>query len=1037
MLISKFPKCVSPKILILELFAIVLIFCFNSLLVAQKNVQIKGTVKDETGKPIPGASVRVKGTTSGVTCTDLGTFTISVPANQKLVVSATGYTAKEIVVAADAKTANVTLTQFVTELGSVVVIGYGTQRKEAVTGSVATISGDKLNEIPSANISQALQGRVAGVEISQTDSRPGSTMQIRIRGTRSLNASNDALVVLDGIPFPGSIGDIDPGEIKSIDILKDASATAIYGSRGANGVILVTTNKGRQGAKPHITYNGYYGIKNAIKYPMMNGADFWKLRQTANLYRTSPGADEDTTGKTNTDWQDLLYQTGYVTSNDLSVTGGTEKGSYQIGGSYYKDQAVIPGQYYTRYSLHSAIDQEIGKFVRIGFTTNNSYGITNGATLNAGTALSTTPISNPYNADGSLKRTVKMTMDENWVYTKQSLNALGNQFVDLTRAFNSYNNIYGELKVPGVPGLKYRANIGLNYRQSNYGGYTGYGFNSSSATTISSATISNSNTTNWAIENLLTYEKTIAGKHKISATALASSEQTAYWYSTINATGIQNDAFQFYNMGAVTDPNGQITVNPNNQSAWKRGLVSYMGRVMYSYNDRYMISAAVRSDAASVLAPGHQWHNYPAVSAGWNIAKESFMQNVKAIDNLKVRIGYGETSNQSVNPYQTLGTLTPVGYNFGTTNTTGYNVSLLPNPSLGWEYSKTWNYGVDFSILKNRLSGTIEYYSQKTNDVLQSVSLPATAGVGSVLQNIGNTQNKGFELALNGTILENKNGWTWDAGINVYSNHNKLLSLASGATQDVNNWWFVGHPIDAIYDYQKIGLWQTTDKDYQYLQTYEPGGNAGMIKVKYTGTYNSNGSPTRAIGAADRQILDMQPKFEGGFNTRVTYKGFDLSIVGAFKSGGTLISTLYGATGYYNMESGRRENVKIDYWTPTNTNAKYPNPAGIINSNNPKYGTTLGYFDASYLKIRTISLGYNFNPKWMKAAGADRMRVYITAQNPLVLFSPYHKESGQDPETNSYGTQNQAVTNYPYRMLVVGSNTPSTKNFIIGCNLTF
>ncbi|MES1249275.1 MAG: SusC/RagA family protein, partial [Chitinophaga rupis] len=268
---------------------------------------------------------------------------------------------------------------------------------------------------------------------------------------------------------------------------------------------------------------------------------------------------------------------------------GTDKGSYNFGGSYYRDEAVIPMQSYTRYSFHGSIDQGIGSYVRVGFTTNNNYAITNDTTLNAGTALSTTPIANPYNTDGTMKRIVNMALDQNWVYTKQSLKALGDQYADKARALSSYNSVYGELKIPGVEGLKYRANVGLNYIQNNHGNYTGYGVFSYSPTTISSASVSNAQTINWAIENLLMYDRTFAGKHKVSATGLYSSEQTTYWYSTMAATGIQNDAFQFYNIGAVTDPNGQVTVDPNQQSYWQRGLKSYMGRVMYSYDDRYMI----------------------------------------------------------------------------------------------------------------------------------------------------------------------------------------------------------------------------------------------------------------------------------------------------------------------------------------------------------------------------------------------------------------------------------------------------------------
>ncbi len=366
----------------------------------------------------------------------------------------------------------------------------------------------------------------------------------------------------------------------------------------------------------------------------------------------------------------------------------------------------------------------------------------------------------------------------------------------------------------------------------------------------------------------------------------------------------------------------------------------------------------------------------------------------------------------------------------------GYYVSSLPNPTLGWEYSKTWNYGLDFSLLKNRLSGTIEYYITKTNDLLLGVALPATTGVGSYTANVGNTQNKGLELSLNGTILNNHNGWTWTAGINVYGNRNKLVSLDSGQTQNIGNLWFVGHPLNSIYDYKKIGLWQAKDPNLGIL---EPGGKVGMIKVQYTGTYE-NGVPTRAIGPADQQIQNMDPKFQGGFNTTVAYKGFDFTAVGIFQSGGTLISTLYSSAGYLNLLSGRRNNVKVDYWTPNNTNATYPSPGGVMSGDNPKYGSTLGYFNASYLKVQTLALGYNFTDmSWLKNSGIKKLRLYFLVQNPFVMFSPYYKQTGMDPQTNSYGDQNAAV---PYaaslhRILTVGTNTPETRNYLLGINLTF
>jgi hypothetical protein len=361
----------------------------------------------------------------------------------------------------------------------------------------------------------------------------------------------------------------------------------------------------------------------------------------------------------------------------------------------------------------------------------------------------------------------------------------------------------------------------------------------------------------------------------------------------------------------------------------------------------------------------------------------------------------------------------------------------LPNPSLGWEYSVTNNIGLDFSLLKNRLSGTVEYYVTDTKDLLMSVNLPPTSGVGSYTANVGSTQNKGFEFSLNGTILDNHNGLTWEAGINLYSNQNKVVALASGSTQDVGNSWFVGHSLNNVYDYKKIGLWNKTDADYQYLQTLEPGGKEGMIKVQYTGTYDANGKPTRAISANDRQVMDLDPDLQGGFNTRVAYKGFDLSIVGGFQIGGTLISTLYGSGGYLNLLTGRRGNIQVDYWTPTNTGAKYPNPAGPLSGDNPKYGQDLSYFNGTFAKIRTITLGYEVKQKWIKKAGLSKLRIYGTVTNPLIMFSAYHSQSGLDPETNSYGDANVAVTNFQHRILTVGYNTPSTQNYLIGLNLSF
>jgi len=1029
---------------ILFIFNLVLFVCFSFILshqahadvysfscIQQQQIHVTGQVVDQNGNPLAGVSIRVRGTNAGAITDNNGRFQLDAPAGSVLEISFIGYQTQTITLGNENQNLRIQLQQSASVLNQLVVIGYGTQRREAVTGSVASITGAQMREVPASNITYALQGRLPGVELSQTDSKPGATMQIRIRGTRSLTASNDPLIVLDGIPFPGSISDIDPNIIKSIDILKDASATAIYGSRGANGVILITTDKGTAGEKARISYNSYVGIKKVFaEYPMMNGPEFVALRKAAGMYTNGP----DENDSINTDWQSLLYRTAFVTNHELSVAGGTQHGGYNFGIGYYHDESVIPTQQYERYSLHGTLDQGVGKYFKVGFSTNNNFSISQGNQIDLYNVLSMSPISSPYNPDGTLKRIIQMPLDQQWVETKYIIDSLKDKWLSQTKSYGSYNSLYGEVSIPWVEGLKYRINLGLNFRSSAGGSYTGEGINSSNPTTPSTASISNSLTTDWVVENLLTYDHTFREKHQINVTALYSAEQSRYNSSYISAKDIPNDAFQFYNLGQAT---GEITIDPNNQNYQESGLLSWMGRIMYAYNDKYMLSVAVRSDGSSRLAPGHQWHTYPAISAGWNIANESFMKSITQINQLKLRVGFGQTSNQAIAPYSTLGRLSTLPYNFGeNTYAVGYYVSQLPNPNLGWEYSKTWNYGLDFALFNNRLSGTFEYYITNTNDILLSVNLPITSGVGSYVGNIGATQNKGWELSLNGTILDRPGGFRWEAGFNIYSNHNKIVQLASGTQRDEANWWFVGYPINVIYDYQKIGLWQQGDP---YLDVLEPGGNVGMIKVKYTGGYDNNGKPLRAIGPDDRQIMKVDPDFEGGFNTRLSYKGFDLTAVGVFQHGGILISTLYSANGYLDLLTGRRNNVKVDYWTPDHTNAKFPKPGGIMSGDNPKYGSTLGYFSASYLKIRTITLGYNFTSNGrLKKIGIDNLRIYATVQNPFVMFSPFHKESGLDPETNSYGDQNAAVTTaYPHRLLTLGTNAPSTRNYLIGINCSF
>ena len=1018
---------------------ILMMLCLLPVVAYAQSISVSGTVVDEMGEPIPGANVLQKGTTNGVLTDIDGNFSLKAPSGATLVVSYIGYLTKEVPAAAKV---NVVLQEDNKMLDDVVVIGYGTARRSDLTGSIASMSSDALREVPSSDITQSLQGRVAGVDLTTTNSQPGASMQIRIRGQRSLTASNDPLIVLDGIPFMGNLSDISPNDIKSMDILKDAASTAIYGSRGANGVIMITTYKGVEGSDARISFNSYMTLKKAIKYPMMQGEKYIKMREMAASYTNSIYEDNSV----DTDWQDLFYRDGYTNNYELSVSGGTKSGSYRFGTTYYKDQAVVATQAYDRIALNGSVDQKIGQYFKIGFSTNTNYNTNQGNQVDIYAALSKSPLVNPYDKDGNLYTRIDMPLDPNqYVFTREVIEDLTAKGVynNESRSFGTYNTGYLQFNFPWIEGLNYKASVGLNYRNTRGGSFTGSGVNAQEGTQ-NGASWSFSETQNWTVENLLTYDRTF-GKHHVNAVGLYSAEQTTSQGQSLSGKNIPNELFQWYNIGACLA--SDITVGGGSYSQY--GLLSYMGRLMYTYADKYMFSAAVRSDASSRLAPGHQWHTYPAVSAGWNLHKEDFMSSTRSwLDELKLRVGFGETSNQSISPYSTLGGLGTSVYNFGDEKySTGYRVTTLPNDELGWEYSLTWNYGIDYSFFQGRLRGSVEYYRVSTRDILLSLGLPSTAGVGSTTANIGATQNRGLEFTVNGTIIDNED-WNWTAGINLYANRNKLVALADGTTENTGQGWFVGMPLNCIYDYVYDGLWQPTD-DERIMDKLQPSkmntatgykDAIGSVKVKYFGEYDENGIPVRGITAADRQARSTEPIFAGGFNTTLRWRNLDLSVIGSFQAGGILLSSLHTSNSYLNMLTGRRGQVKVDYWTPTNTDARYPRPGGLVSGDNPKYGSLLGYFNGSFLKVGVITLGYNFDKIGaLKKAGFDKLRVYATAQNPFVLFSEFTRECGLDPEPNAYGNDGGFAATVAYRgnQKVIGTNTPNTRNYIFGVNLTF
>lgn len=1006
-------------------------------------IAITGKVTDDKGEPLPGVSVLVKGTLTGTTTDIDGKYKINVPnASAVLQFKYIGFDIKEIVVG-DQTVINVALTQASKSLNEVVVIGYGTAKRKDVTGSIVSVSGNTLREVPVANIQQALQGRAAGVEVQAVGTRPGASPQIRIRGDRSINALNDPLFVLDGIPYSGTLNDINPDDIASVDILKDASATAIYGSRGANGVILVTTKRGAAG-DTRVIVSSYYGISSVTnKYKVYN-ADQYRALRDLSIYTQGYMADElqgIATGR-NTDWQDLIYRDGYITDHNLAISGGNEKSQVSAGGGFFKQTTVLPGQDFLRGTLKVTTDFNINNRVKVGFNNLMNYSTTHGSQFPANVfpLLTLSPLSSPYNADGSINiKPAGNTDDLNNTYNPLLLRANPNASVDVVRRFHSFNSLYGEVKI--IEGLKYRLNVGLDFQQEEgdqFQGTDSY-FRPGSYNT---ASVNNASSTKYSLDNLLTYDKVIAKKHRINVTALFGYEREQSHNTYVKKDSITADFVQFYNLGLSSASAGTVPTLSGSEAT--STLVAMMLRANYIYDDKYMITLTGRTDGSSRLGEDNKYKSYPAVSAGWVISNEKFMQRYPIISNLKLRAGFGVTANQSVPIYSTLGGLsavnttisgTPVRYNYGTTVVNGYYVSKIVDPNLDWEYTKTTNIGLDFGLLNNRITGSAEYYTANTTKLLYAVTLPQTSGISDrYLTNVGNVKNSGMEFSISSQniIPASSGGFSWGTDLNFYFNRNKLVALNGSVTQVIANQLFVGQPLSAIYDYKKLGIWQLSEAAEAAKYGFVP----GQIKLE---DHNGDGK----LDVNDKYVIgNAQAKIQGGITNRFTYKGFDFSFVLYGRYGGTLISQVYQPLGgYTTINDGRRNQVAVDYWTPTNPTNFYPSPnvnGGAISSPlTSDAGSTLGYFDASFIKVRTITLGYNLEKTWAKKIGVQNLRVYLSSQNPFILFSPYVRAGGVDPEPTGVGNQGvQDPGNISTRALTIGVTTPSTKSFIAGLNIT-
>lgn len=1025
-------------------FIVLLQLLFFSSSVIAQNLTVKGKVTSENGTPVEGASVMVKGTNVGVTTDNSGTFTISAARNATLVVSAINFAEQEVKVTGTELT--IKLESIEKSLGEVVVIGYGTQRKKDITGSTVSLKGETLNEIKAPNIFNQLQGRAPGVDIVSNSSQIGAGGEIRIRGNRSLTGNNNPLIVVDGMVYGGSVNDINPDNIASLDILKDASATAIYGSRGSNGVIIITTKRGTA-QKTTTTYNGFVGAVNAIgTYRLFTGEEYAKFKQDAregqpnpanqNPYQLTADEQANLAAGVNTDWQSLLLTTGIRTSHDLGVRGGNERTQFYFGLGYYNETGIIHDQNLNRYTFNVNIDHKVSDRIKVGFTSFNTLLRSNRLGTNAygaGTRLS--PLYKPYNADGSLnfKPAIQQGVDNAQI---NPLTAIGNNdlIVAFNRRYQFQHNFYGEVKI--LKDLKFKTTFGYGWSQTFASNYTGPNTVFNINATTAGSTMSQSNSEGWqyTINNSLDYNRTFGGKHKIQALVLQEVQKNHFRAQQFNGQGIPADFMQDYNWLQVN------TINPQAGNFSESAVIGYMGRAVYSYDDRYLLTATVRSDGASVLAPGNQWVTYPAVSVGWNIANEKFMQNVDAISSLKLRAGWGISSNAGIGAYTTLGSLGNSFYNFGSGSTIGVNyvngylINTSPNPNLSWEKTTGINLGLDFGLFKNRLSGSVDFYNNRTTDILLNRQLPRSNGVNSILVNAGETASYGLEFSLSSVNIQSKNGFKWTTDFNGFFNKEKIVALQLGLKQDLGNGWFVGQPITTIFDYKKIGIWQTSEAATAAVYGAAP----GDIKIQDVNKDN-------VINAADRQIIgNFQPKLVAGLTNRFEFKNFDLNIVMFGRFGQTVVvnylSADGGGAGYPFFLNSRVNQHKVDYWTPTNPTNAFPQPDASKDA--LLFTSTLTYRDGSFIKLRTIDLGYSIPTEKLKKAKIEGLRIYASAQNPFILWAPLVRDGlGLDPEGNgngnAVGSQGGGVTPVPGRAITVGMGVPPTRQIIFGVNLRF
>jgi TonB-linked SusC/RagA family outer membrane protein len=994
----------------LSLFSVLQMYAASQ----QDVIRVNGKVVDGNGDALVGVTVRVKDGTVG-TITDFdGKFTLQVPPASTLVFSYVGFIAQEIKVNTSG-VVNVTMKEGDALLDEVVVVGYGTQRKKDLTGGLSVVGKEQLEMVSTSNLMDRLVGQVAGLNITTSNAAPGSDQSIIIRGVNSLTADNSPLIILDGIPYSGSLVDFDPNIIESLSVLKDASAVAIYGSRGSNGVILIQTKRGVVG-KPQVSYKGQFGFSEPMqRIQVMGPNEFIRFKQDIGRLKNGYSGDqldpitgniislserENFINGVTHDWQDYIFQTGYTMDHQIGISGGTENTKYMAAISYLDEDGVVYNSNLNRSNISANIDQTFNKWLTIGVGTQFIQKENGGITPNIEHAIKQSPY-------GKYKDEAGYYVAEPMEYSLIT-NPMINVNADQDRTSrNFFLNAYANILFP-IKGLSFRMNYGYNYRSGFTGTYYGrdtYEGREQGGLVGGKASISNSHYNDYTWENILRYEREI-GNHRFDVTGLFSTQETKSISSSQSGEGFVVDDTSYFMMG--TAERKQSISSGITETA----MLSYMLRLNYAYKGKYMATLTGRSDGASVFAKNYKYAFFPSAALAWHLGEESFIKdNVEWMDMLKLRASYGANGNQAIIAYRTLDRLySKVKYIWGDGGA-AVNTAYLPgdgigNPNLKWETTYTANIALDFQFFKGRLGGTLEAYLSNTHDLLMDRSVPIMNGYNRIMDNIGQTRNKGIEITLNTVNVKNRD-FNWSTDLNFSLNRDKIIELRDDKRDDISNKWFIGEPLRVFYDYNVIGLWQKDDEyfytdDNGVQKSIQAGAAPGAAKVE---DVDGNGY----IDAKDKKVIGSKlPDFTMSMGNKLTYKQlyFSFLVNGVFgvwreDNVANVGSWAYSTTNYVHG---------ANYWTPENTDADIVSP-GYVN--------TLGhgfYKKQTYVLIMNITLGYNIDRKLVNKLHLSSVNVNLSINN-LHTFSNMRQ-----------------ILNYDNGWM---ASYPTARSYMLGLNINF